>query len=109
MINYQSKQIVIDALIKVINAAPGLYSQRNYLYHQTYQKSDISMQEFNTWVDYANQILDISYNHIGYNAILTTKIAIGQLSSQHGASFIQRVDQIKRELLNLAQLILQYQ
>ena len=72
MINYQSKQIVIDALIKVINAAPGLYFQRNHLYCQTYQNSDISMQEFNTWVDYANQILDISYNHIGYYAILIT-------------------------------------
>lgn len=109
MINYQSKQIVIDALIKVINAAPGFFSQRNYLYPQTYQSRDVSMQEFNTWMEYANQILDISYNHIGYNAILTTKMAIGQLSSQYGVSFIQRVDQIKQELLNLTQLILQYQ
>lgn len=109
MISYQSKQIVIDALIKVINAAPGVYSQRKYLYPQTCQNSDVSMQEFNTWLDYANQIIDISYNHIGYNAILTTKIKIGQLASQYGISFIQRVDQIKQELLNLAQLILQYQ
>lgn len=109
MINYQSKQIVIDALIKVINAAPGLYSQRKYPYPQTYQNSDVSMQEFNTWRDYADQILDISYNHIGHNAILTTKIAIGQISSQYGVSFMQRIDQIKQELLNLAQLILQYQ
>lgn len=108
MINYQSKQIVIDALIKVINAAPGLYSQRKYLYPQTYQNSDVTIQEFNTWIDYANQILDISYDHIGYNAILKTKMMIGQLSSQHGMSCIQRVDQIKQELLNLAQAILQY-
>lgn len=108
MITYQSKQIVIDALIKVINAAPGLYSQTKYLYSRTYQNSDVSMQEFDTWMNYANQILDISYNHIGFKAIILTKIRIRQLSSQYGVSIAQRIDQIKKELLNLAQLILQY-
>jgi len=106
--NQQSKQMVINALIKVINAAPVPYSNNNY-YPPVQPNTDISMQEFNTWVNYANQILDIAYNHIGIDTILSTKIAISQISSQYGISNIQRIDQIKRELLNLTQAILQYQ
>ena len=106
--NNQSKQIVIDALIKVINAAPTLYSQGNYMYSLVSQNSDVSMQEFNTWIDYAIQILDISYNHISINVILSTKMTIYQLASQYEVSNIQRIYKIKQELINLTQIILQY-
>lgn len=100
--------MVIDALFKVVNSAPALYSQRNYVYPQTYQRNDVSVQEFNTWVNYANQILDISFNHVGLNAIMSTKMMISQLTSQYGVSNIQRIDQIKQELIKLTQIILQY-
>ena len=106
--NNQSKQIVIDALIKVINAAPALYYQRNYIYPQAYPSSDVSMQEFNTWVDYANQILDISYNHMHLNVIVSTKMEICQLVSQNNISNMQRINLIKQELIKLIQVILQY-
>lgn len=106
--NNQSKQMVINALIKVINAAPELHFQRNYLYPQAYQNSDVSMQEFKTWMNYANQVLDISYNHIGLNDILMTKTAISQLSFQYGVPNIQCIVQVKQELLKLAQIITQY-
>ncbi|MCM1212251.1 MAG: hypothetical protein NC318_11665 [Blautia sp.] len=106
--NNQSKQIVIDALIKAINAAPTLYFQRNYMYPTVNQNVDVSMQEFNTWMDYANQILDISYNHIGLNAILSTKMAMCQIASQYEISNIQRIDQIKQELIKLTQIIVKY-
>lgn len=108
IMNDQSKKMVVNALIKVINAAPGLYSQKNYLHSQIYRNSDVPMQELNTWMNYANQILDISYNHIGINAILSTKIVISELYSQYGVSNIQRIEQIKQELLKLTQVILQY-
>lgn len=106
--NNQSKQMVIDALFKVVNSAPALYFQGNYLHPQTYQRNDVSMQEFNTWVNYANQILDISYNHLGLNTIMSTKMMITQLASQYGVSNIQRIDKIKQELIKLIQIILQY-
>ena len=106
--NKQSKQMVIDALYKVVNSAPALYSQRNYLSPQTYQANDVSMQELSTWVNYANQVLDISYNHGGLNVIMSTKSMISQLVSQYGVSNIQRIDQIKQELIKLTQAILQY-
>lgn len=106
--NNQSKQIVIDALFKVINSAPELYSRRNYLCSQTYQSNDVSTQEFNTWVNYANQILDISFNHIGLNVIISTKMMISQFTSQYGVSNIQRINQIRQELIKLTQAILQY-
>lgn len=106
--NNQSKKMVMDALFKVINSAPALYSQRNYLYPQTYQTNDVSTQEFNTWVNYVNQILDISYDYVGLNIIMSTKMMISQLVSQYGVSNIQRIDQIKQELIKLTQAILQY-
>lgn len=106
--NNQSKQMVVDALYRVINSAPALYSQRNYLYPQTYQTNDVTTQEFSTWVDYADQILDISYNHVRINAIISTKMMINQLALQCGISNIQRIDQINRELLKLTQAILKY-
>ena len=106
--NNQSKQMVMDALFKVINSAPALYSQRNYLYPPTYQTNDVSTQEFNTWVNYVNQILDISYDYVGLNIIMSTKMMINQLVSRYGVSNIQRIDQIKQELIKLTQAILQY-
>lgn len=106
--NIQSKQMVVDALIKVINAAPVLYSQRKNIYSQTYQNSDISIQEFNTWLDYANQILDISYNHLGITTILSTKATMSQISSQNGVSNLHKIEQNKQELLKLTQVVLQY-
>lgn len=115
----QSKQMVIGALMNVINAAPILHSQRNYMNRQAYQISnwsnqelypnnDISKLEFDTWIDYVNQILDISYNHIGLNDVLSTKMMICQLASQYGLSNMQRIDQTKQELIKLVQIILQY-
>lgn len=104
--NNQSKQMVIDALIKVINAAPALYSQRNYLYAQPYQNNDVSIQEFCTWVDYTNQILDISYNHMRHSVILATKMEIYRLVSKDELSNMQRIDQIKQELIKLIQVLL---
>lgn len=98
--------MVINALIKVVNSAPNLYVQRNSLYsQQQYQVMDVSMQEYNTWIDYANEVLDISYNHIGLNAILTTKLSISQLSHQYGVRNLQRVEQANRMLLQLIQMI----
>ncbi len=110
--NYQSKQMVINALLKVINAAPTLYANNNLFYNAyppVYSNSDISKQEFDAWVKYANQILDISYDNIGIDDILSMKLKISQISLQSGISNIQRIDQIKRELINLTQIIFQYQ
>lgn len=75
---------------------------------QTLQNYDVSMQEFGTWVNYANQILDISYNHIKHDAIFSAKTMIYQIASQYGVSNIQRIEQIKNVLLNLVQTILYY-
>lgn len=114
MMNNQSKQMVVNALINVINAEPGLYSQKKNIYalnnglrSKGRSGRDISVREFNTWMDYANQVLDISYNHIGLNDILSAKIAISQLSSQNEVPNEQRIEQIKQELFKLTQTITQ--
>lgn len=110
MMNNQSVTKAINAIIQVINSAPGLYQQTSYIYPQSYQnrRTDISKAEFDTWVNYADQILDISYNYVGYNIIFSTKITICQISNQLELPYFQRVESIKTELLNLIQSLSNY-
>lgn len=108
--NDQSKHMTINAIMQVINAAPKLnapmYPYNNYTSPQMH--NDISARECNIWIDYVNQVLDISYNHIGINDILSTKITICQISAQNGVSNVSRIEQVKQELFKLIQVILQY-
>ena len=103
--NYQSKQMVVDALLKVVNAAPNSQMQAPYYYVQN-QSRPISNQDFITWLNYANSILDISYNHTGLNDILSAKVNISQISLQNNVPYEQRIERIKYEILNLARRIL---
>lgn len=106
--NSQSRNMVVNELIKVVNLAPTLYSQINYYQPNMHPRSDISLPEFSNWVYYANQTLLISYNYTGLAIIPPVKMRVDQISNQQGIPYLQRVDQIKWELLNLAQLINQY-
>ena len=99
MIN-KSKEMVINAIYKVVNSAPK--------FNPNYHNGDITIQEFTTWFDYAIQILNISYNHLGFNNILLTKEKIIRIYNQYGVDNISRVYQICEELLNLAKEILNY-
>lgn len=116
MIN-KSKEMVINAIHKVINSAPTINTPANYNYNNYFNyymnntRNDISKQEFDTWINYAYQVLDISYNHIGLNCILATKNTILKLVNQFNqlrTPYMQRVLEICRELFNLVQMILQY-
>lgn len=102
---YQSKQMIVDALLKVVNAAPNSQMQTSYYYTQN-QPRIISNQDFITWLNYANSILDISYNHTGLNNVLSTKVNISQIALQNNAPYEQRIERIKYEILNLAREIL---
>lgn len=66
------------------------------------------MQEFDTWLNYVNSILKISYDHMGLDIIMTANLKIMQIASQNEIYYIQRVEQIKNQIINLAQGILQY-
>lgn len=101
---YQSKQMVVDALLKVVNAAPNSQMQIHCYYY--YPNHPISDQDFTTWLNYANSILDISYNHTGLNDILSTKVNISQIALQNNVPYEQRIERIKYELINLARGIL---
>lgn len=112
MIN-KSKEMVINAIHKVINSAPTINTSVNYNYNYYINniRNDISKQEFDTWINYAYQVLDISYNHIGLNCILATKNTILELVNQFNqlrTPYIQCVLEISKELLNLARKILYY-
>ena len=99
--NRQINQLVIDALFKVINSAPA----RHYNYYDT--QLDVSPQEFNIWMDYVIQTLDISFNYTGVSVVLSTKSMVFQLASNN-IPYINRIEQIKFQLHNLIQMISQY-
>lgn len=105
MNNSKSRQMVIDALIKVVNAAPDSQMQTSF-YYAPNQPRPVSPQDYIAWLNYANSILDVSYNHTGLNDFLSAKISISQISAQNNATYEQRIERIKFELLNLAQRIL---
>lgn len=102
---YQSKKMVVDALLKVVNAAPNSQMQAPYYFAQN-QPRTISNQDFITWLNYANSILDISYNHTGLNNVLLAKANISQISFQNNIPYEQRIESIKYEILNLVRGIL---
>lgn len=102
---YESKQMVVDALLKVVNAAPNSQMQTSYYFGQN-QPRPITNQDFITWLNYVNSALEILYNHTGLNIFLSTKVSISQISLQNNAPYEQRIESIKYELLNLARGIL---
>ena len=108
--NYQnqSKQMVIDALQKLVDAAPGIQLQGVAFQYQLTQRYDVSVQEFNNWLDYVISILDITFNYTELNNIILAKMRILQISSQNEMSYVQRIDQIKYEILGLARSLIYY-
>lgn len=102
--NYQnqSKQMAIDALIKLVESAPSIHSQVVGLPYQQSQRYDVSVQEFNNWLDYINSILDITFSYTDFDYIYIVKTRILQISFQNEITFVQRIEQIKSEILNLA-------
>lgn len=105
--HYQSKQLVINSIYKVINSAPNQYAQYGYGYNAQ-PANNISHQVFITWVNYVYQILDISYDYTKFDLIILTKSRIYQIANQSGIPYIYLVSQINNELLNLIQIISQY-
>lgn len=95
--NKQIKQSVIKGLYNVLNSAPT----PKYNYNQ----QDLSPDEFNIWIDYVFKTLDIMYNYTGMSVALSTKNLIYQIS-YNNIPFVQRVDQIKNQLINLIQVIM---
>lgn len=100
--------MAVNAILKVVDSAPQLNfntSCSSYLHNQLH-RSDISKEEFNTWINYANQILNITYNYIGQNCILYTKTLICQIANIQNILYAERTNRIKVELLNLTKQIL---
>lgn len=100
--NYQSRQVVIKALLKLIESAPKEYPKSGYFN----QNSDILSHEFDNWLNYVISVLDITYKYTELGIVLLSKMKILQLSTQNELKYTQRVSQIKNEILRLAQTIL---
>ena len=107
--DYQNTKMIIDSLLKVANSAPTLsgpvsYYQQYYS-NQSNMRSDVSKAEFDAWIQYVNQTLDISQRYTNWNIFTNKKIEINQASLSGSISYIQRIQIIQQMLLNLSQQI----
>lgn len=115
--NSQGKQIVINAINKVISSSPQPYNQNMFSNKYDTNPNDISKQQFEIWAKYVTEVLDISYSNLGLFFIMETNIKITQLILQFNQynqfnenkiPYMQLVFQIKNELLGLIQTIVQF-
>ena len=105
--DYQRKQIIVQALIKLVQSSPEVRPQMSSPYFSGNQNHDILMQEFNIWLNYVNSVLEVTYDYTGLNIVLVVQMNIMRLSSQNQLLYKQRVLQINNEILGLMQAILQ--
>lgn len=95
--NYQMKQITVDAILKVINNSPIKTYNNDF--------SRITRDVFEEWVKYANSILDVFYdnNSIAID-IINTKNRILSISLDSN-DYPYKIVQINQVLLDLANKI----
>ena len=112
MMDFQNTKMIIDSLLKVANAAPTLsgpapYFQQNY-FNQQNMRSDVSKAEFDAWIQYVNQTLDISQRYTNWSIFTKEKIEINQASLNGNIPYIQRIQIIQQMLIQLSQQIYNY-
>lgn len=109
--NNERKQIIVQALIKLVQSAPKVQSPVQTpvqdFYLQGIQNQDVSAPLFNAWIDYVNSVLDVTYEYTGLNHVLEIKMNVTLLSTQNEL-YIQRIFKINDQILSLAQMLLQY-
>lgn len=76
--DFQNKKMIIDSLLKVVQSAPTTngpipYFQQ-YNFNQQNMRSDVSKAEFDAWVQYVNQTLDISQKYTNWNIFTNKKL-----------------------------------
>lgn len=108
----QNINMIVESLLKVANSAPNLsgptpYFQQYYP-NQANIRSDVSKGEFDAWIQYVNQSLDISQKYTNWSIFTKEKIEINQVSLNEGIPYIQRIQIIQQMLLNLSQQICNY-
>lgn len=105
-INFQSKQFVIDTLIKLADSSPV---KKSYLSNNYGRNSyDISQQELDIWINYIDSVLDILSGYINPVEISSIKGRIRNITYQTELTCAMRALNIERELLNMAQNVLRY-
>lgn len=109
MMEFKNKHMVVDALIKVVDASPIQSKSTAFYYTSGPQRYNISMQEFSVWMNYVGSVLNIAYQHTGLSLILAAQQEILTASNNNQTSFAERTLQIERIILDLAQTILHHQ
>lgn len=105
--DYERKQIIINALIQLLQSSPDMRQLKNTSNYVEYQNFDISKQEFDIWMNYVNSVIDVTYQYTALYAVLLTKKNIMSLSVQNELPYMQRIKKINDEIIGLTQEILQ--
>lgn len=108
----QNVNMIIDSLLKVVNSAPTLSGStpyfQQYNFNQQNMRSDVSKAEFDVWIQYVNQTLDISQKYTNWSIFTKEKIEISQASLNERIPYIQRIQLIQQMLINLSKQINNY-
>lgn len=107
--NYKGKKMMIDSLTKLVESSPARKKSPYTPYIQWNQMLGVTQQEYDTWINYVNGVLDILYDYAGLEIIALTKIKIAKIPIQNNSTYYQYAFLVERELLDLAQNILSYQ
>ena len=82
--DFQNVKMIIDSLLKVANSAPTLNGStpyfQQYYFNQQNMRSDVSKAEFDAWIQYVNQTLDISQKYTDWGIFTQKKIEISLIS-----------------------------
>lgn len=104
--NDRGKQMVIETIFKLVDASPSKKDRSLYIREKF--SLEITQQELDIWVKYINSTLDVLYGYAGLAIIFSTKMQVLNITLQGNISNMQRVLDIERILLDLAQNILRY-
>ena len=110
--NVQNYRMIADSLLKVANSAPNLDGPTSYFQQNPFtppnMRSDVTKAEFDAWVQYVNQTLDIAQKYTNQNVFFNTKVQISQLNLNDNILYIHRIRTIQQILIELSQQILNY-
>ena len=109
--------MMLDALIKLVNASPTKksrlynYSDSNLQYLQENQVHWLRKQEFDIWIDYIKSTLQVLYDYSNLEIIAFAKANVEKVAyagCPDSSMYFQYSLQIESILLNLAEDISKY-
>lgn len=101
--DYQTKDMIINALMKVVKNAPT-NSTNQYAVYSPYQKTyDITKEQFDIWINYVYSILKIISSYVDVNTCLSH---ISNIIADPYDAYASKINTICQKILDFARTII---